>query len=74
MKSPLSETLFTARFTREQPGRLLGDRAYDSDPLDRELAEEGVELIAPHRSNRSKVRTQDGRACGATGGGGRSSA
>jgi hypothetical protein len=26
------------------------------------LAAEGVELIAPHRSNRSKPRTQDGRA------------
>ena len=50
-----------ARFTRERPERLIGDRAYDSDPLDRELAEEGVELIAPHRSNRSKPRTQDGR-------------
>ena len=51
-----------ARFTRERPGRLIGDRAYDSDPLDRELAAEGIELIAPHRSNRSKAPTQDGRA------------
>ena len=52
----------SARFTRERPRRLIGDRAYDSDPLDRELAAEGVELIAPHRSNRSKAPTQDGRA------------
>jgi transposase len=51
-----------ARFTVERPGRLIGDRAYDSDPLDRELAAEGVELIAPHRSNRSEAPTQDGRA------------
>jgi transposase len=50
-----------ARFTRERPRRLIGDRAYDSDPLDRELKEQGVELIAPHRSNRSKPATQDGR-------------
>ncbi len=50
-----------ARFTRERPARLIGDRAYDSDPLDRELEAEGVELIAPHRSNRRKPRTQDGR-------------
>jgi transposase len=50
-----------ARFTVERPGRLIGDRAYDSDPLDRELAAEGIELIAPHRSNRSKAPTQDGR-------------
>ncbi len=50
-----------ARFTRAQPRRLVGDRAYDSDPLDRELAAEGIELIAPHRANRLKPRTQDGR-------------
>ncbi|HYN88024.1 MAG TPA: hypothetical protein VER55_05820, partial [Ardenticatenaceae bacterium] len=32
-----------------------------SDPLDVELAERGIELIAPHRKNRKKPRTQDGR-------------
>ena len=47
--------------TSERPRRLVGDRAYDSDPLDAELREQGVELIAPHRSNRSKPATQDGR-------------
>jgi hypothetical protein len=31
---------------------LIGDRAYDSDPLDDELQNDGIELIAPHRSNR----------------------
>jgi len=51
----------SARFTRERPQRLIGDRAYDSDPLDAELKEQGVELIAPHRANRSKPATQDGR-------------
>jgi transposase len=51
-----------ARFTREQPRRLVGDRAYDSDPLDQELAAEGIEMIAPHKSNRVKPATQDGRA------------
>jgi transposase len=48
-------------FTEELPERLIGDKAYDSDPLDDKLAENGVELIAPHRSNRKKPRTQDGR-------------
>ncbi len=48
-------------FTSERPRRLVGDRAYDSDQLDAELREQGVELIAPHRSNRSKPVTQDGR-------------
>ena len=37
----------------------IGDRAYDSDKLDDELAELGVEMIAPHHPNR-KRKTQDG--------------
>ena len=49
-----------ARFIPDLPERLIGDKAYDSDPLAEELAQGNVELIAPHRSNR-KVRTQDGR-------------
>src|SRR5262249_11219732 len=40
---------------------LIGDRAYDSDPLDAELRKDGIEMIAPHRSNRSKPSTQDRR-------------
>jgi transposase len=47
--------------TAERPARLIGDKAYDSDPLDAELAEQGIELIAPHKSNRKKAATQDGR-------------
>ena len=43
-----------------KPENLIGDKAYDSDPLDQELKKDGVELIAPHRSNR-KLKTQDGR-------------
>ncbi len=49
-----------ARFLPDLPERLIGDKAYDSDPLAAKLAEGEVELIAPHRSNR-KVKTQDGR-------------
>jgi transposase len=45
----------------EVPQRLIGDRAYDSDPLDEQLRAQGIELIAPHRSNRVKPATQDGR-------------
>ena len=45
----------------EQPECLIGDKAYDSDGLDKRLMEQrGLELIAPHKSNR-KVPTQDGR-------------
>ena len=48
-------------FVAEPLERLIGDNAYDSDRLDKDLAESRVEMIAPHRSNR-KNRTQDGRA------------
>ncbi len=41
---------------------MIGDRAYDSDALRERLARRGIELIAPHRSNRKKPPTQDGRA------------
>jgi transposase len=44
-----------------KPDNLIGDRAYDSDKLDEELKNEGIELIAPHRGNRKKRQTQDGR-------------
>ena len=50
------------RFTEDTPERLIGDLAYDSDKLDGELQDEGIELIAPHRRNRIKPPTQDGRA------------
>lgn len=49
-------------FAGELPQRLIGDRAYDSDTLDAELAVRGIEMIAPHKSNRVKAPTQDGRA------------
>jgi transposase len=49
------------RFTDDAPECLIGDKAYDSDPLDKELREQKVELITPHKSNRKKALTQDGR-------------
>ena len=49
------------RFLEEVPERLIGDKAYDSDPLDEQLERElGIEMIAPNKSNR-KRKTQDGR-------------
>jgi transposase len=47
--------------TPGRPRRIIGDRAYDSDPLDEKLKELGIELIAPHKVNRIKPKTQDGR-------------
>ena len=46
----------------EQPERLIGDKAYDSDKLDEQLAQQGTQMIAPHKKNRrSENKTQDGR-------------
>ena len=57
----VDETL-DACFLENVPDKIIGDRAYDSDKLDKRLAEErGVEMIAPHKSNRVKSATQDGR-------------
>jgi transposase len=57
----LVDATLAARFLREFPTRLIGDKGYDSDRLDHHLAATyGIELIAPHRPNRH-CRTQDGR-------------
>jgi transposase len=56
----LVDTTLEMRFVQELPERMLGDGAYDSDPLDARLAARGIELIAPNRRSR-RTRTQDGR-------------
>ena len=65
----IEETLSTIRVPRGGPGRprsrperLIADKAYDSDPFRERLLRRGIELIAPHRSNRRRPKTQDGRA------------
>jgi len=56
----VEETLDNA-FVADVIHRLIGDKAYDSNPLDERLRKErGIELIAPNLSNR-KRKTQDGR-------------
>lgn len=57
----LVEATILARVVEAMPERIIGDKAYDSDGLDRQMAEEyGIEVIAPNRKGR-KVATQDGR-------------
>jgi transposase len=57
----LVEDTLDCQWIPDYPKRLIGDKAYDSDPLDEELAEQyGTEMIAPNRRNRVR-RTQDGR-------------
>jgi transposase len=59
----LVDEVLDACFLKDVPEKITGDMAYDSDPLDKRLNEErGVELIAPHKTNRVKPATQDGRA------------
>ena len=60
-ESLLVQGLFDFMATATPPERIVGDKAYDSDALDADLAERGGELIAPHRINRQKLSTQDGR-------------
>ncbi len=57
----LVQLTFDFYLIEDKPKNLIGDKAYDSDPLDEELKKEGVEMIAPHRQNRTKKKTQDGR-------------
>jgi transposase len=63
-----TQTLEQIKVTRNGPGRpkkrpkrLIGDKAYDSDPFCKELKQRGIDFIAPHRKNRTKPKIQDGR-------------
>jgi transposase len=61
-ESRLVQGLFEFMLTSQDPARIIGDKAYDSDLLDDDLAQEGIEMIAPHRTNRRPENvTQDGR-------------
>jgi len=52
------EDVLAGSFLDQLPTRLIGDKAYDSDPLDEKLATEyGIEQIAPNRRGR-KHRTR----------------
>ena len=57
----LVQLTFDFYMVEAKPENLIGDKAYDSDHLDEELRQQGIRMIAPHRRNRRKLRTQDGR-------------
>jgi len=58
---PSNQATLAERVVADVPGRLIGDKAYDSDRLDQQLmAGYGIEMIAPNKANRI-VPTQDGR-------------
>ena len=54
----LVQLCFDFYMIEAKPENLIGDRAYDSDPLDEELRRDGIEMIAPHshRDHRSHKR------------------
>jgi len=58
----LIESLLDRQMLPSDPDRLIYDRAADSDALRTQLAERQIELVCPHRKNRVKPATQDGRA------------
>ena len=49
----LVEATLAEAITLGRPERLVGDRAYDSDPLDQKLAQIGIELIAPQMQSKT---------------------
>jgi len=64
----VKSTLATISVPRNGPGhpksipvRLIADKAYDSDSLRTTLSRRHIELICPHRRNRKRPKTQDGR-------------
>jgi transposase len=58
----LVEPTIKSRFISKIPRRLIGDKAYDSDALDKRLlSKRKTEMIAPHKGGRKRARTQDGR-------------
>ena len=57
----LVEPTLDACFVSAPPAVLIGDKAYDSDPLDASLRCRGIEMVSPHKKNRKRPVTQDGR-------------
>jgi transposase len=60
-EAKLVEGTLDHSFVRRNPRRLVGDKAYDDDSLDRRLRKRRIRMISPHRINRVRPPTQDGR-------------
>jgi transposase len=58
-ESTLVDQTLDQRHIDALPERIIGDKGYDSDPLDRRMRERGIQMIAPNRAKRKK--TQDRR-------------
>ncbi len=61
-ESTLVQGMFEFMLSSTTPDRIIGDKAYDSDALDDQMACVGSDMIAPHRANRKRENVkQDGR-------------
>jgi transposase len=60
----LTDRTLDAAFVDELPYKLIGDKAWDSNRMQKALSEErGIELVAPRRGGkRPSKRKQDGRS------------
>jgi hypothetical protein len=57
----LVQLCFDFYMIEAKPENLIGDRAYDGNPLDEEMRKDGIEMIAPHRTSRCKRPRRDQR-------------
>lgn len=63
----LVESAIVSRYISKSPKRMIGDKAYDRDPLDQRIRQRGhsqrygIELFAPRKADRRKPETQDGQ-------------
>ena len=55
------EKVLEEQFIESLPKKLIGDKAYNNDPLGQVLKRKGIDMIAPHRRDRMTRKTQDGR-------------
>lgn len=62
MKYDLLKRYSGQDLSEKKIARVIGDKAYDSDPLDQRFRTQfGTELIALRKGNRKRERSQDGR-------------
>lgn len=59
-ESKCVERTLDIKVTEQDPKNLVGDKAYDNDPVDKKLKEErGTNLIPTHKKNQKAAITQD---------------
>jgi hypothetical protein len=74
-ETKLVRPMLEQRFVAEAPERMIGNRAYDSDPLDVPICGRfGVQSVALHKSTRSKAPRKRVAHCVVIGAAGKSSA